>query len=331
MTTPITFRPAVRQSVKLLIGLLGASGGGKTESALRLGRGIVGPNGKLALADTENGRGELCYDRISGGYEYFSMQPPFSPQSYVDVIDAAEKAGIDCLCIDSASHEWNGEGGYLDLKEEAIERMTGGSGDYKKRERCAMAAAGQVKPKTHAKFYARVCRSSMTIILCFRGKQKVQMGKGADGKTTIEKDDHMSAIQDSELIFEMLIAGEVFAVEKEGVPIGGYFRTVKYSHPSIPPLLPKAGEQVSVAHGEAIAKWARGESTENKPVESTPEIKALKKKLFNMTRGEHGGNQDKFWAFLYERKAVSLDEMNDGQLTADRLKEAIAHIEGLAE
>lgn len=328
MNTPITFRPAVRQSVKLLIGLLGASGGGKTESALKLGRGIVGPNGKLALADTENGRGELCYDRVPGGYLYLPMNPPFHPLSYCEVIDAAEKAGIDCLCIDSATHEWTGEGGYLDLKEEALERMAGQ--DWKKREKCAMAAAGQVKPKTHAKFYARVCRSSMTIILCFRGKQKVQMGKGTDGKTTIEKDDHMSAIQDSELIFEMLIAGEVFAVETNGVPVGGYFRTVKYSHPSIPPLLPKAGEQVSVSHGEAISKWARGDSPKNNQIESTPEIKRLKKQLFAMTKGEHDGDQEKFWGFLYNRKVVTNKEFESRQLTEQRLKEAIDHIEGLA-
>ena len=40
----------------------GPSGSGKTFSSLKLARGLVGPTGKIAFIDTENGSGKLYAD-----------------------------------------------------------------------------------------------------------------------------------------------------------------------------------------------------------------------------------------------------------------------------
>ena len=48
----ITFRPALRENVGLLIGLAGGSGGGKTWSAMLLAKGISGDK-PFAVIDTE--------------------------------------------------------------------------------------------------------------------------------------------------------------------------------------------------------------------------------------------------------------------------------------
>jgi len=60
----ISFRPAIKSSAKLLVGIYSESGCGKTYSALLLARGFVGDNGKIAMIETESGRGE-AYESIT--------------------------------------------------------------------------------------------------------------------------------------------------------------------------------------------------------------------------------------------------------------------------
>jgi hypothetical protein len=57
-----SFRPAVRESVSLLIGLSGGTGSGKTYSAMRLAHGIAGDQ-PFAVIDTEAGRAKHYADR----------------------------------------------------------------------------------------------------------------------------------------------------------------------------------------------------------------------------------------------------------------------------
>lgn len=103
MTSP--FRKAERRAVKLRAAIDGPTGAGKTLSALRIARGLVGPGGTVAVIDTEHGTSEKFYaDRIEGG---FVMAPltQYQPTDYVKMIEAAEFA--DCLIIDSLSHAWS--------------------------------------------------------------------------------------------------------------------------------------------------------------------------------------------------------------------------------
>lgn len=252
-TNKFTFQPATRTTVKPLIGLLGKSGGGKTMTALLLARGLVGRDGRIGLIDTENGRGSYFADLIPGGYTVLQLEPPFSPQQYTDALIALNEQ-CDVGVVDSMTHEWNGEGGYLDMKEAALDRMAGT--DWRKREKCAMAAAAQCKPH-HNRMVQHMLRLRIPLILCFRGKDKTKPVKNNEGRTEIVKDEHATAIQDSELIFEMLIAGEVHAREEQP-DVGGFFRPTKVTHPGIRGLLPGPDEQLGIKHGEAIARWASG-------------------------------------------------------------------------
>src|SRR5690242_17663606 len=110
----ITFGRAVRRGTHVIVTAYGESGCGKTYSLIKLGRGLVGPNGKLGMIDTETGRG-LIYANVGDGYEYAELTPPFTPERYIEAIDAAEAAGIEALIIDSGSHEWEGLGGVLEI------------------------------------------------------------------------------------------------------------------------------------------------------------------------------------------------------------------------
>ena len=74
--------PAVRTSAKLVIGLAGTSGSGKTYSALQLAYGLAGKDAtKVGLLDTENRRGSL-YSHVLGNPPFLigDLAAPFSPQ-----------------------------------------------------------------------------------------------------------------------------------------------------------------------------------------------------------------------------------------------------------
>ncbi len=115
MAAAFDFRPAVRENVSLLIALAGASGSGKTYSALRLAKGLA-PTGKIAFIDTEARRGLHYADQFE--FMHADMRPPFRPENFLAGIRAAEKAGAEVVIIDSFSHEYDGEGGITDWAAE---------------------------------------------------------------------------------------------------------------------------------------------------------------------------------------------------------------------
>ena len=171
----ITFRRAVRENVGLLIGIAGASGSGKTFSALRMAAGIAGKK-PFALIDTEAGRGKHYADRFT--FDHGDMRPPFSPSAYAEAIMTADKAGYPVIVVDSFSHEHAGEGGLLDWQEEELDRMAGT--DWKKREACKMTA--WVKPKvSHKRMVSQLLQVRAHLILCFRAEQKIEMVKTERG------------------------------------------------------------------------------------------------------------------------------------------------------
>jgi len=100
------FTKAERTDAFVKIALSGVSGCGKTYSAIRLARGLVGPNGRIAFVDTEN-RSATLYSNLT---EFFhcDIAPPFDYRKFIEACKEAEKAGFDCIIFDSASHLWQG-------------------------------------------------------------------------------------------------------------------------------------------------------------------------------------------------------------------------------
>ena len=246
-----TIRPAMRSDSKVLIGLYAQSGAGKTMSALLLGRGLVGPAGRLVLIDTESGRGELYADVIPGGYDTISLGEPFSPQRYIEAVQAAENAGAECIIIDSMSHEWESLGGVTDMAAE-IERRTGKSGLHCWKE-----------PKiAHQKLLLHLLRSKTNIICCLRAKRKSkQVRDERTGKQVVVKDDFYSPKQDGDFIFEMQVHAEILADHK--------LRVTKVSHPALAAIF-KDGVVISEETGRALAAWARGGTINATPAPPPP-------------------------------------------------------------
>lgn len=75
---------AQRHQVKLRLGLSGASGFGKTYSALLLAYGITNDWSKIAIIDTENNSASL-YSHL-GEFNVLSLNEPYSPERYIEAI-----------------------------------------------------------------------------------------------------------------------------------------------------------------------------------------------------------------------------------------------------
>jgi hypothetical protein len=109
----IQIRRATRQKVKIKMAFEGASGSGKTTSALLTAKGLCGNMEKVIVLDTENRSSELyCH---LGEFSVIEMLPPFTPESFIEAINEAYKAGFEVIIIDSASAEWVGVGGVLEM------------------------------------------------------------------------------------------------------------------------------------------------------------------------------------------------------------------------
>lgn len=262
-----TFRPAVRESVGLLIGLISPSGGGKTYSAMKIATGIVGREEKFATIDTEASRA-LHYAPPAGckpdfvnsfNFDHLPLAGPFRPDTYANAIKAADKAGYKAIIVDSASHEWSGEGGVLDWQEEELTRMAGD--DYRKREACKMAA--WIKPKmAHKQMVQRLLQVKAHLILCFRAEDKMKMEKDANGKTQIVPIG-WQPICSKEMPYELTVSF-LLSPDKPGIPIP--LKLQEQHKPMFP-----SGKLLDESCGQKIAQWAKGSTTEQPKSEPVKE------------------------------------------------------------
>lgn len=162
-------RKAEKKQVKLKIGLSGASGFGKTYSALLMAYGITQDWSKIAVIDTENDSASLYSDL--GEYNVLNLQAPYSPERYIEAIDTCIEAGIELIIIDSISHEWDGVGGCLEI----VDSLGGRFQDWAK-----------VTPR-HQKFINKILQAPAHIITTTRRKQEYEISRDSKGKTQVQK------------------------------------------------------------------------------------------------------------------------------------------------
>lgn len=244
-----TFRPASGFTERhgLFVALVGGTNSGKTYSALRLARGIAGPKGKIAVLDTEGGRTLHLKDQFA--FDVSMMDPPFRPARFAEAARDAEAAGYDCLVIDSFSMEWVGLGGVLEWHGQELDRMAGD--DHRKRERVKMAA--WIKPKSaHKEMVFSFLQRRMPVIFSIRGEETVKPGEAGEKPSKLFK-----AVCNQAFLFEVTVSFRL-ATERKGI--------IDLSDPSSWKMegahrdIFRDGEQLSEAHGERLAAWAKGGS-----------------------------------------------------------------------
>lgn len=237
------FKQLTRERIPLLVGVAGGTGSGKTMSALLLARGLA--DGKpFAGIDTENGR-MSHYADLFPDCEAMQIGAPFRPEKYADAIEKAQTAGYGVIVVDSASHEWYGDGGCLDWHDDLM------GGDQKKN------LSAWIEPKkSHKRFVTRLLQLNAHVILCFRAEPKVEAVKQQDGKTVIVPKASLTGldgwipIAEKNLPYE-LTASFLLMADKPGVP-----RPIKLQeqHRAFVPLDKPLDEQV----GRKLGEWAKG-------------------------------------------------------------------------
>lgn len=144
--------------------------------ALLMAYGLIEDWEKVAVVDSENGSASL-YDHL-GPYNVVDIEPPFTPERYIEAIDACLKAGMECIILDSSSHEWSGPGGCVEINEKLAQARYKGN---------TWAAWMETTPR-HDRFLQKVLQSKCHFITCTRSKMETVMGDDKKVKKVGMKD-----------------------------------------------------------------------------------------------------------------------------------------------
>lgn len=236
----INIRKAERAGARLVLGISGISGSGKTYSALQVAWGLAnGDASKVGLLDTENKRGSLYADilkRRDGSVDQFligDLDAPFSPQRYTEAILEFQKAGVEVLVIDSVSHEWNGLGGVLEMVGSFAKSIHGWN-----------AATPE-----HRRFVNVMLQSDMHIIACVRAAQKTDWkdpkNPQALGIMPVQREDFMFEMTASMMMWNGGKARQILKCPEDLVPIFGENGSEQEGY-------------LTARHGLELRKWVDG-------------------------------------------------------------------------
>lgn len=179
------FQKAKREQVWIKVLLSGASGSGKSYSALRMATGIAKScKSKIAYIGTEGSRNKYYADEFE--YDLLELEDPFESEKYMKAIDAAVDAGYQVLIIDSTTHEWK-------WLNDVHDKMPGNS----------FTNWGKLKPR-HAKFMEKVLTSPIHVIATARGKDEYVLEE-KNGKQ-VPKKVGMGAQQDKDISYEYTVS-----------------------------------------------------------------------------------------------------------------------------
>lgn len=170
------FQKVTRAQSKARIALIGASGSGKTLSALYLAYGFTGDWSKIAVIDTEHERARFYANREdlnTGEFLYAPLYAPYTADKYMHYVEEAARAvGEDgVVIVDSFSHAWDNEGGVLDYKSEVAKKQG-------KTEYTAWADAGKVQNHLVNTILSAPCHTIITM----RTKMAYAMEENDHGK-----------------------------------------------------------------------------------------------------------------------------------------------------
>jgi hypothetical protein len=181
-------RKSERKQAKIKMALQGSSGSGKSLSALLLAKGLSNNNlDKVAVIDTENGSADL-YAHI-GNYSVLQLQPPFTPEKYIEAIEICEKAGMEVIILDSISQVWDE---LIDFHS----KLPGNS----------FANWNKVTPRQKA-FINKILQANAHIISTMRTKQDYVLQQ-KDGKYVPEKVG-LKAVQRDDVSYEFTIVFDI--------------------------------------------------------------------------------------------------------------------------
>lgn len=181
----VGFQKAKREQVWLKVLLSGASGSGKSYSALKIATGLAKQcNSGIAYIGTEGSRNKYYSDEFD--YDLLELEEPFESEKYIEAIDVAVEAGYKVLIIDSMTHEWK-------WLNDTHDKMPGNS----------FTNWGKLKPRHH-KFLDKILNSPIHVIATARGKDDWVL-EDKNGKQ-VPKKVGMGQQQDKDISYEFTVS-----------------------------------------------------------------------------------------------------------------------------
>lgn len=200
----LIIKKAEKKQALLKACLVGPSGAGKTFTALTFARELA-QGGKILVLDSEKGSASLYsdlfeFDVIELWSRDESRRPiadPFSPEKYMEAIRLAEENGYAVLIIDSLTHVWNDEGGFLDIVNRTAARK------YKNNSYSAWI---DVDP-LYRRFLNTITDARLHIICTMRSKSDTALEQ-ENGKNVVKKYG-TKAVQREGLEYEFTLFGRM--------------------------------------------------------------------------------------------------------------------------
>jgi hypothetical protein len=181
--------PAEREKLKFSAMFMGATGSGKTLSALITAKGLVKARNpdlddssddfwkKIGVLDTEHNRSKVYANTsIAGNYVgrflHVEFEPPFDVDSYLAGVDYLKSSGCEVIIIDSITHAWDDTGGILDLHS----NMGGQFATWQK-----------INPIIKRLYHALTADQDVHMITTVRSKIKYEAAASETGKMKVSK------------------------------------------------------------------------------------------------------------------------------------------------
>lgn len=233
----LEIREAKREGARLVVGIAGVSGSGKTYSALKLGYGLANRDSrKLGFLDCENKRGSLYADLFKPSFLIGDLYAPFSPQRYIEAISEFQSAGVEVLVIDSVTHEWEGPGG-------ADEIANGGN---------SKMPNWKLAKREHKRFVNALLMCDMHVITCIRAREKTSF---TDPRSPVNLG--IQPIQEKNFMFEMTASMMMHD--------SGKSQEVLKCPAELVHILGRGNDYITDLDGMALRQWVDGGSSD--PVE----------------------------------------------------------------
>jgi len=233
------FQKATKKSARLRMALIGVAGAGKTYTALNIARHL---GDKVAVIDTERGSASKYSDMFE--FDVLELET-FSPQMYVEAIQAAEEAGYDVLIIDSLSHAWTGKGGALDQVDKIAKRSQSGN---------TFGAWRDVTPQ-HNMLVEGIINAKMHIITTMRAKTEyVQEKNEKTGRVTVRKIG-LAPVQRDGLEYEFDVVADL---DQDNNLIVGKTRCPGVAGA----VIPKAGREIA----RTLKAWLTEDGAKDAPI-----------------------------------------------------------------
>lgn len=196
----VKFKKAEKSQAKARILLEGATGSGKTYSALKIAYHLA-PNKKIGVIDTEGSpeAGAAALYSNEFPFDEICITGSYDPNFFIEALQEAGKQGYEVVVADSLFHYWKGKDGFLDLVDKEVDKMRarGGKAD-------PMAAWKSVDT-----LYRRFVDAILTSPCHFIGtlRCKMEYEKVVEGGKTVVKKVGLKPEFREEFPYEMTVEG----------------------------------------------------------------------------------------------------------------------------